>query len=578
MINVVIKRLIRPRPERFQRFFLVSLYPTFFLLLSLVYVINPMFVLLPVQETIFPAKMVVSADCRISLSAPSCIRSSSTGLTRHIKLGSFCNGELMGKKLNLSQLPNIRLRSSTNFSQKRILMSLNSVAGESKVQELETEKRDPRTVASIILGGGAGTRLFPLTKRRAKPAVPIGGAYRLIDVPMSNCINSGINKVYILTQYNSASLNRHLARAYNSNGLGFGDGYVEVLAATQTPGESGKRWFQGTADAVRQFHWLFEDARSKDIEDVLILSGDHLYRMDYMDFIQDHRQSGADISISCIPIDDRRASDFGLMKIDDKGRVISFSEKPKGDDLKAMAVDTTILGLSKEEAEKKPYIASMGVYVFKKEILLNLLRWRFPTANDFGSEIIPFSAKEFYVNAYLFNDYWEDIGTIRSFFEANLALTEHPGAFSFYDAAKPIYTSRRNLPPSKIDNSKLIDSIISHGSFLTNCLIEHSIVGIRSRVGSNVQLKDTVMLGADYYETEAEVAALLAEGNVPIGIGENTKIQECIIDKNARVGKNVIIANSEGIQEADRSSDGFYIRSGITVILKNSVIKDGVVI
>ncbi|RIA04383.1 hypothetical protein BRARA_K01380, partial [Brassica rapa] len=243
---------------------------------------------------------------------------------------------------------------------------------------------------SIILGGGAGTRLFPLTKRRAKPAVPIGGAYRLIDVPMSNCINSGINKVYILTQYNSASLNRHLARAYNSNGV-FGDGFVEVLicfllypfmnqnlvthlrqlfeinifqalAATQTPGETGKRWFQGTADAVRQFHWLFEDARSKEIEDVLILSGDHLYRMDYMDFVQDHRQSGADISISCIPIDDRRASDFGLMKIDEKGRVISFSEKPKGDDLKAMAVDTTILGLSKEEAEKKPYIASMGVY------------------------------------------------------------------------------------------------------------------------------------------------------------------------------------------------------------------------
>ncbi|KAH0895963.1 hypothetical protein HID58_045531 [Brassica napus] len=494
------------------------------------------------QQPIFPAKMVVSPDCRISLSAPCCLRGSS-GYTRHIKLGSFCNGELMGKKLNLAQLRS----SSPNSSQKRIQMSLNSVAGESKVQELESEKRDPKTVASIILGGGAGTRLFPLTKRRAKPAVPIGGAYRLIDVPMSNCINSGINKVYILTQYNSASLNRHLARAYNSNGV-FGDGFVEALAATQTPGETGKRWFQGTADAVRQFHWLFEDARSKEIEDVLILS------------------------------DDRRASDFGLMKIDDKGRVISFSEKPKGDDLKAMAVDTTVLGLSKEEAEKKPYIASMGVYVFKKEILLNLLRWRFPTANDFGSEIIPFSAKEFYVNAYLFNDYWEDIGTIRSFFDANLALTEHPPAFSFYDAAKPIYTSRRNLPPSKIDGSKLVDSIISHGSFLTNCLIEHSIVGIRSRVGSNVQLKDTVMLGADFYETEAEVAALLAEGKVPIGIGENTKIKECIIDKNARVGKNVVIANSEGVQEADRSSDGFYIRSGITVILKNSVIADGVVI
>ncbi|RID41724.1 hypothetical protein BRARA_J01659 [Brassica rapa] len=313
--------------------------------------------------------MAVSADCRISLSAPSCLRGSS-GLTRHIKLGTFCNGELMGKKLNLSQLRS----SSTNLSKKKIQMSLTSVAGETKVQETESEKRDPRTVASIILG------------------------------------------------------------------------------------------------------------------------------------------------------------------------------------------------------------ASMGVYVFKKEILLNLLRWRFPTANDFGSEIIPFSAKEFYVNAYLFNDYWEDIGTIRSFFEANLALTEHPPAFSFYDAAKPIYTSRRNLPPSKIDGSKLIDSIISHGSFLTNCLVEHSIVGIRSRIGSNVQLKDTVMLGADFYETEAEVASLLAEGKVPIGIGENTKIKECIIDKNARVGKNVIIANSEGVQEADRSSDGFYIRSGITVILKNSVIRDGAVI
>lgn len=452
-------------------------------------------------------------------------------------------------------------------------------AGESKLEDLQMEKCDPRTVAAIILGGGAGTRLFPLTKRRAKPAVPIGGAYRLIDVPMSNCINSGINKIYILTQFNSASLNRHLSRAYNfGNGLSFGDGYMEVLAATQTPGEAGKNWFQGTADAVRQFHWLFEDARSKDIEDVLILSGDHLYRMDYLDFVQSHRQSGADITISCLPIDESRASDFGLMKIDDKGRVLSFSEKPKGQELKGMAVDTTVLGLSKDEAEKKPYIASMGVYLFKKEILLNLLRWRFPTANDFGSEIIPASAKEFYTKAYLFNDYWEDIGTIRSFFEANLALTEHPPRFSFYDAAKPIYTSRRNLPPSKIDSCKMVDSIISHGSFLTNCFIEHSVVGIRSRINSGVHLKDTVMLGADYYETDTEAASLLAEGRVPVGIGENTKIRECIIDKNARIGKNVVIANSEGIQEADRSSEGFYIRSGITVILKNSVIADGSVI
>ncbi|XP_006651788.2 glucose-1-phosphate adenylyltransferase large subunit 1, chloroplastic/amyloplastic [Oryza brachyantha] len=446
-------------------------------------------------------------------------------------------------------------------------------------EDAALEARDAKTVVAVILGGGAGTRLFPLTKRRAKPAVPIGGAYRLIDVPMSNCINSGINKVYILTQFNSASLNRHLSRAYNfSNGVAFGDGFVEVLAATQTPGSEGKRWFQGTADAVRQFDWLFDDAKAKDIDDVLILSGDHLYRMDYMDFVQSHRQRGADISICCLPIDDSRASDFGLMKIDDTGRVIAFSEKPKGDDLKAMQVDTTVLGLPQDEAEKKPYIASMGVYIFKKEILLNLLRWRFPTANDFGSEIIPASAKEINVKAYLFNDYWEDIGTIKSFFEANLALAEQPPRFSFYDANKPMYTSRRNLPPSMINNSKITDSIISHGCFLDNCRIEHSVVGIRSRIGSNVHLKDTVMLGADFYETDLERGELLAEGKVPIGIGENTKIHNCIIDKNARIGKNVAITNSEGVQEADRTSEGFYIRSGITIVLKNSIIADGLVI
>ncbi|CAL4927173.1 unnamed protein product [Urochloa decumbens] len=392
---------------------------------------------------------------------------------------------------------------------------------------------------------------------------------------MSNCINSGINKVYILTQFNSASLNRHLSRAYDfSNGVSFGDGFVEVLAATQRPGLEGQRWFQGTADAVRQFDWLFDDAKAKDIEDVLILSGDHLYRMDYMDFLQ----RGAGISICCLPIDDSRASDFGLMKIDDTGRVISFSEKPKGDDLKAMQVDTTVLGLSKEEAEQKPYIASMGVYIFKKDILLNLLRWRFPTANDFGSEIIPASAKEINVKAYLFNDYWEDIGTIKSFFEANLALAEQPPRFSFYDADKPMYTSRRNLPPSMVNNSKITDSIISHGCFLDSCRIEHSVVGVRSRIGSNVHLKDTVVLGADYYETDAEREVLLAEGKVPIGIGENTTIQKCIIDKNARIGKNVTISNSEGVEEADRTSEGFYIRSGITIVLKNSIIADGSVI
>ncbi|XP_019180648.1 PREDICTED: glucose-1-phosphate adenylyltransferase large subunit 3, chloroplastic/amyloplastic [Ipomoea nil] len=525
--------------------------------------------------------MAVTADGRIALLAARQLREGAAMTVSSCRLSvKFCNGEFMGKKIKLRKFQQRNGSKYNVVARPRVNMSLTTdVAGEAKLKGFETEKTDPRTVVAIILGGGAGTRLFPLTKRRAKPAVPIGGAYRLIDVPMSNCINSGINKVYILTQFNSASLNRHLARAYNfGSGVTFGDGYVEVLAATQTPGEAGKRWFQGTADAVRQFHWLFEDPRSKDIEDVLILSGDHLYRMDYMDFVQSHRQSGADITISSLPIDDRRASDFGLMKIDDKGRVLFFSEKPKGDDLKAMAVDTSVLGLSQEEAKQKPYIASMGVYVFKKEILLNLLRWRFPTANDFGSEIIPASAREFFIQAYLFNDYWEDIGTIRSFFEANLALTEHPPRFSFYDAAKPIYTSRRNLPPSAITNSKIVDSIISHGSFLSDCFVEHSVVGIRSRINSNVHLKDTVMLGADFYETSAEIDSLLKEGGVPIGIGENSRIKECIIDKNARIGKNVVIANSEGVQEADRTSEGFYIRSGVTVIFKNSTIPDGLVI
>ncbi|GMH08409.1 hypothetical protein Nepgr_010249 [Nepenthes gracilis] len=522
--------------------------------------------------------MALSANGHISLSPVGQLRRSAVVAVRSSwKAVRYCNGELMGMKMMDG-----KLQSKNKNARRRPCCSMSltaDFASEAKFRGLELQKRDARTVVAVILGGGAGTRLFPLTRRRAKPAVPIGGAYRLIDVPMSNCINSGINKVYILTQFNSASLNRHLARAYNfGNGVNFGDGYVEVLAATQTPGEEGKRWFQGTADAVRQFDWLFEDPRSREIEDVLILSGDHLYRMDYMDFVQSHRQSGADISLSCVPIDNSRASEFGLMKIDNKGRVLFFSEKPKGDDLKAMAVDTTVLGLPKDEAEKKPYIASMGVYIFKKEILLNLLRWRFPTANDFGSEIIPASAQEFFIKAYLFNDYWEDIGTIRSFFEANLALTAHPPRFSFYDANKPMYTSRRNLPPSKIDSSKVVDSIVSHGTFLNNCFIEHSVVGIRSRINSNVHLKDTVMLGADFYETDAEIAALLSEGRVPVGIGENTKIRDCIIDKNTRIGKNVTISNSEGIQEADRSTQGFYIRSGITIILKNSTIEDGTVI
>ncbi|CAL1398803.1 unnamed protein product [Linum trigynum] len=444
---------------------------------------------------------------------------------------------------------------------------------------VEQHQAYPKFVASIILGGGAGTRLFPLTRRRAKPAVPIGGCYRLIDVPMSNCINSGINKIYILTQFNSQSLHRHIARTYSSaNGVNFGDGFVEVLAATQTPGQYGKRWFQGTADAVRQFIWLFEDAKLRHIENVLILSGDHIYRMDYMDFVQKHIDTGADISVSCIPIDDSRASDFGLVKINETGRINQFHEKPKGDALKSMKVDTTILGLSAEEANRSPYVASMGVYLFKKDVLLKLLRLHYPTANDFGSEIIPMSLKHYNVQAYLFNGYWEDIGTIKSFFDANLALTEQNPNFQFSDPRKPIFTCPMFLPPTKIEKCHVKDSIISHGCFLNECSVEHSIVGIRSRLEFGVEIKDTMMMGADYYQTEAEIAADLADGRVPVGVGRDTKIMNCIIDKNARIGSNVVIANKDKVEEAERSAEGFYIRSGITVVMKNSVIKEGTII
>ncbi|KAL3515150.1 hypothetical protein ACH5RR_022052 [Cinchona calisaya] len=511
------------------------------------------------------------------------------------KSGGITNGEdgIFGERIRGSLKGNVwinQLSKSLKFDEKKKhkfkLGAVSSVITTENGKEtvtiqapiFERRRANPKNVVAIILGGGAGTQLFPLTSRTATPAVPVGGCYRLIDIPMSNCINSGINKIFVLTQFNSASLNRHIARTYHGNGVNFGDGFVEVLAATQTPGEAGMKWFQGTADAVRQFTWVFEDAKNKDVDNILILSGDHLYRMDYMDFVQNHVDRNADITLSCAPVGESRASEFGLVKIDSRGRVIQFSEKPKGANLKAMHVDTTILGLSPQEAFKSPYIASMGVYVFKTDVLLKLLRWRYPTSNDFGSEIIPSAVKEQDVQAYIFRDYWEDIGRIKSFYEANLALTDEFAKFQFYDPKTPFFTSPRFLPPTKIDRCQIKDSIISHGCFLRECTVEHSIVGERSRLDYGVELKDTLMMGADYYQTESEIASLLAEGKVPIGIGQNTKIRNCIIDKNVKIGENVAILNKDGVQEADKPEEGFYIRSGITIILEKATINDGTVI
>jgi glucose-1-phosphate adenylyltransferase len=429
-----------------------------------------------------------------------------------------------------------------------------------------------KKVMAIILGGGAGSRLYPLTKQRAKPAVPLAGKYRLIDIPVSNCINSEITKIYVLTQFNSASLNRHLSRAYVFSG--FTDGFVEVLAAQQTT--ENPNWFQGTADAVRQYLWML--SAWDGIDEIIILSGDHLYRMDYRDFIQRHRETNADITLSVLPIDERRASSFGLMKINEQGRVVDFSEKPEGDALKQMQVDTSVLGLSAEEALQKPYIASMGIYIFKKQVLFDLLN-NMADSTDFGKEIIPAAAPNHNVQAYLFNGYWEDIGTIESFYDANLALTKQPHPpFSFYDENAPIYTRARYLPPTKMLDCQVTESMIGEGCILKKCQIHHSVLGVRSRIEAGAVIHDALVMGADYYQDQVERDARIEDGKIPLGIGENSRISRAIVDKNARIGKNVQIINKDRVEESNREGEGFYIRSGIVVILKDATILDGTII
>lgn len=428
-----------------------------------------------------------------------------------------------------------------------------------------------KRVLAIILGGGAGTRLYPLTKLRAKPAVPLAAKYRLIDIPISNCINSEIERIYVLTQFNSASLNRHIARTYSMHG--FSQGFVEVLAAQQTP--ESPSWFQGTADAVRKYIWLFAEW---DVDQYLILSGDHLYRMNYADFVKRHRDTKADITLSVVPVDEERASDFGLMKIDQNGRVVSFSEKPKGDALKAMRVDTTVLGLSRQEAKESPYIASMGIYVFEKQVLFDVLK-QSTDRTDFGREILPASAQDYNVQAYLFKDYWEDIGTIEAFYNANLALTEQPDPpFSFYDEKAPIYTRPRYLPPTKLLDSRVIESMVGEGCILKECTIKRSVIGIRSRIETGCLIDNALLMGSDYYESPSERAKASESGKVPLGVGANTIIRRAIVDKNARIGRSVQIVNKDHVKEGRREDQGFVIDSEIVVVIKNATIPDGTVI
>ncbi|KAK1424114.1 hypothetical protein QVD17_19428 [Tagetes erecta] len=433
-----------------------------------------------------------------------------------------------------------------------------------------------KSVLGIILGGGAGTRLYPLTKKRAKPAVPLGANYRLIDIPVSNCLNSNVNKIYVLTQFNSASLNRHLSRAYASNMGGYkNEGFVEVLAAQQSP--ENPDWFQGTADAVRQYLWLLEE---QNVLEFLVLAGDHLYRMDYEKFIQAHRENDADITVAALPMDEKRATAFGLMKIDEEGRIIEFSEKPKGDKLQAMKVDTTILGLDDKRAKEMPFIASMGIYVFSKNVMLDLLREKFPKANDFGSEVIPGATSiGLRVQAYLYDGYWEDIGTIEAFYHANLGITKKPVPdFSFYDRSAPIYTQPRYLPPSKMLNADVTNSVIGEGCVIKNCKIHHSVIGLRSCISEGAIIEDTLLMGADYYETDADRRLLASKGGVAIGIGKNTHIKRAIIDKNARIGDNVKIVNIDNVEETARETDGYFIKSGIVTVIKDALIPSGRII
>jgi len=376
-----------------------------------------------------------------------------------------------------------------------------------------------------------------------------------------------------MTQFNSASLNRHLSQTFNLSNS-FGGGFVEVLAAQQTP--ESPSWFEGTADAVRKYQWLFQEW---DVDEYLILSGDQLYRMDYRKFIEHHRRTGANLTVAALPVDAKQAEAFGLMRTDGDGNIQEFREKPKGDSLLEMAVDTSRFGLAPESAKERPYLASMGIYVFSRETLLDLLD-QHPEHKDFGKEVIPRSlSRGDKLQSYVFDDYWEDIGTIGAFYEANLALTQQPTPpFSFYDEKFPIYTRPRYLPPSKLVDAQITNSIIGEGSILKSCSIHHCVLGVRSRVESDVVLQDTLVMGADFFESTEERSVLRDRGGIPVGVGQGTTVKGAILDKNARIGRNVTIVNKENVEESDRSDQGFYIRNGIVVVVKNATIQDGTVI
>lgn len=423
-------------------------------------------------------------------------------------------------------------------------------------------------VVAVILGGGAGSRLFPLTRERSKPAVPLAGNYRLIDVPVSNCINSEITQIFVLTQYNSASLNRHIAQTYRFSR--FSTGFVEILAAEQT--KDRPDWFQGTADAVRQ---MLPHLRDWKVDTLLILSGDHLYRMDYRDFLARHYETTADVTIAVHPCRAEEAEEFGLLKTGEAGKIVEFKEKPRDDALASMRVDTTQFGLTPADAVLRPYLASMGIYVFNYNKLVELLQ-EDDTWVDFGREIIPAAIEKYTVQAHLFKGYWEDIGTIQAFYKANLDLCAPLPEFNFFDTASPIYTRSRYLPPSKLNDCDVEHSMISEGCILNGVKIRQSIIGVRSRIDENTEVEDSIVMGADFFESLSEISWNLDHAQPHIGIGTGSVIKRCILDKNVRVGKNVRLVNKDNLENADDPNGRYFIRDGIIIVPKNATVPDGI--
>jgi glucose-1-phosphate adenylyltransferase len=415
---------------------------------------------------------------------------------------------------------------------------------------------------AIVMGGGAGTRLFPLTKDRSKPAVPLGGKYRLVDIPISNCLNSGLRSIYVLTQFNTMSLHRHIQASYKFDN--FSRSFVDILAAQQTPEHSD--WYQGTADAVRQNMRYFLE---RPFDYYLILSGDQLYRMDFRALLQQHIRSGADITLATKPVPRSQASDFGIMESDRDRRVVRFVEKPKDQAvLDTLRLDPELMESIGAAPNEELFQASMGIYVFNRQVLVDCLADE--DLVDFGKHIIPQAIQERNVNVYIFNDYWEDIGTIRAFYEANLDLTDLLPKYSFFDASAPIYTHPRFLPGSKINGAALRQAIIADGCIISDAHIERSVIGVRSVIRTGATIRNSIVMGADYYETDPK---MIPEGVPPIGIGRNCVIDRAIIDKNARIADGVVIT-PEG-KPNDFDGGNYYIRDGIVVVPKNAVIPAG---